>query len=329
MAFGSPLSCGKRKASAGDHELEQEQEQKQAKGSCGEIAVKQGSEANGFHRASAAGAVTNPAARRRVTGKRPASLHEASVCMGALSEPSTSELQAQRKITTLVINLDRRKDRWESCETRLRNLDPLLDIQRVPATDGVADDVPLTAVGQEWTTERNGKYDGRKGYQKNVTLQMTPGERGCAMSHVRAWRIVAESDNAASCRPFLILEDDAVPTPSFAKHIGRKVARASEEKADILYLGYIKGAPWRRKVEIGLYEAEYLWTTVGYVLWPSGARKLLDLLPVDEPVDNFMAWQISQNRLLALATVPEIVKQELEWDQASDVPHSDDAAFTS
>lgn len=26
-------------------------------------------------------------------------------------------------------------------------------------------------------------------------------------------------------------------------------------------------------------EAEYLWTTVAYVLWPSGARRLLEELP--------------------------------------------------
>ena len=26
-------------------------------------------------------------------------------------------------------------------------------------------------------------------------------------------------------------------------------------------------------------EVEYLWTTVAYVLWPSGARKLLQALP--------------------------------------------------
>lgn len=135
--------------------------------------------------------------------------------------------------------------------------------------------------------------------------------------------------------------------------------------------------------------------TVAYVLWPKGAQKpraeaverlvlygfavfglmnfwrLLELLPVDEPVDNFMAWQIAQRyhnlsdpswrregslmrglwlgrRLFALAVVPEIVKQEmifnihqcvlfsemsasllqeLPWDQASDVPHSDDVVL--
>lgn len=60
--------------------------------------------------------------------------------------------------------------------------------------------------------------------------------------------------------------------------------------------------------------------TVAYVLWPQGAKKqraqgssqryggvagvsfpsprLLELLPVDEPVDNFMGWQMAQ-RLVA------------------------------
>lgn len=48
---------------------------------------------------------------------------------------------------------------------------------------------------------------------------------------------------------------------------------------------------------------------------------------MDEPVDNFMAWQIAERKLLAFAVVPEVVKQELSWDEASDVPHSDDAVL--
>merc|ERR1712224_657183 len=71
------------------------------------------------------------------------------------------------------------------------------------------------------------------------------------------------------------------------------------------------------KVSPGLQEAEYLWTTVCYVLWPEGARKLLATLPVDEPIDNFMAWQVASRRVCALAVTPPLVDQELEWDQGS------------
>ncbi|CAE8734406.1 unnamed protein product [Polarella glacialis] len=259
--------------------------------------------------------------RRRVTGKRPA---PADRSCEASSTPNVQRA-SKEPMRTLVINLDRRKDRWESMRSRLNSLEGLetfpLRLERFPATDGSVDEVPTETISQTWTTDRNAKYDGRPGYRVGVQLQMTPGERGCAMSHVRAWRSVA----ASTCeKPVLILEDDAVPSPTtFLKRLARSVPRAAAAEADLVYLGYIKGAPWRRQVAPGLHEAEYLWTTVSYVLWPSGARKLLACLPVDEPIDNFMGWLTSQRRVLALAAVPQMVTQELEWDQGSDVPHSD------
>merc|ERR1711874_691428 len=100
-------------------------------------------------------------------------------------------------------------------------------------------------------------------------------------------------------------EDDAVLAKNFSRRLSSALKSASRVTPDVLYLGYIQGAPWRRKVTAGLYEAEYLWTTVGYILWPRGARKLLELLPVDCPVDNFMAWQMATQRLQGFAVVPE------------------------
>lgn len=230
-------------------------------------------------------------------------------------------------LRTLVVNLGRRRDRWIGVQKRLASLPSgLLAVERLVATDGRTEgSVEEAAVLRKWTTDRNAKYDGRQGSRAGVELEMTVGERGCAMSHVRAWREVA----ASAERPVLILEDDAVLAKSFAKRLKPLLRAAIAGNADALYLGYINGAKWRGKVSPGLYEAEYLWTTVAYVLWPRGARKLLDALPVDCPVDNFMAWQIASNRLRALAVVPELVDQEGEWDFGSDVAHSDDILLDS
>ena len=41
----------------------------------------------------------------------------------------------------------------------------------------------------------------------------------------------------------------------------------------------------------------YVWTTVGYVIWPSAAKTFTRLLPMDMPVDNFMAWEAREGRL--------------------------------
>lgn len=231
----------------------------------------------------------------------------------------------------LVINLDHRQDRWRGVRGRLGPLQAAgcLTVERLPATDGrcAAAQAPASDVAYEWTTDRNARYDGRQGYRPGVRLQFTPGERGCAMSHVRAWREVAAGSCAGdSEEPVLVLEDDAVPAEAFCKRFPQLLLKAPSD-ADVLYLGYIKGAPFRSKIAPGLYEAEYLWTTVGYVLWPRGAKKLLSSLPVDQPVDNWMGWLSAVRRLRAFAVSPALVDQAQEWDLDSDVRHSDDAVF--
>lgn len=270
-----------------------------------------------------------PGKRRRLNGKTPPS-----ACLNLTSFAAPATVKSFR---TLVLNLDRRSDRWKGIQDRLASLERagVLAMERFPATDGqVEGAIDEGAVLQEWTTDRNSKYDGRPGYRAGVKLKMTPGERGCAMSHVRAWRTVASVGGSDAkddgCRgveePVLIFEDDAVLKKAFTKRLRSAVDASSEAGADVLYLGYINGAPWRRRIAPGLQEAEYLWTTVAYALWPRGARKLLQT-PVDCPVDNFMAWQSATKRILAFAVVPELVEQEGEWDFGSDVPHSDDTVL--
>merc|ERR1712129_5167 len=63
------------------------------------------------------------------------------------------------------------------------------------------------------------------------------------------------------------------------------------------------GSPWRRRVggkvgQDGQYciaEAEYPCTTHAYVIWAAGAQKLLSMLPVDAPLDHWMARACSRH----------------------------------
>merc|ERR1740130_2345529 len=83
--------------------------------------------------------------------------------------------------------------------------------------------------------------------------------------------------------------------------------------------------PWVKDLgTTGLAQAEYVWTTVGYVIWPSGAKKLLQRLPVDSPVDNYMSWASHEKETTVYAFKTPIIKQELPWNLASDVEHSDE-----
>jgi len=121
----------------------------------------------------------------------------------------------------------------------------------------------------------------------------------------------------------LVLEDDAAPTPTFTSTLRRALA-ALPADGNVLYLGYSQAADWRRELTADLAEVEYVWTTVGYIVWPSAAKLFLSRLPVDGPVDNWMAGLAAAGDVKAYATRPKIVMQADAWNVNSDVAHSDE-----
>jgi len=119
------------------------------------------------------------------------------------------------------------------------------------------------------------------------------------------------------------LEDDAAPTPEFTEILCRALVSLPDD-AHVLYLGYSQAADWRRQVTPDLVEAEYVWTTVAYIVWPAGARVMLSRLPIDQPVDNWMANLCSEGHLKSYCVRPKIVLQADAWNVNSDVGHSDE-----
>eukprot|EP00439_Symbiodinium_sp_Y106_P023569 s150_g2.t2 len=220
-------------------------------------------------------------------------------------------------IKAVLINLDRRPDRLAECSKRLETHCPWLQYNRMRASDGKIDTITSEdwEVSNSWHTGRNVVYQKirsrRKGWDDLHTyvireLPMSAGERGCASSHIRAWRHCID-----------VFEDDAVPTQEFTEGLSRALASLPSD-ADVLYLGYSQAAEWRR-------HAEYVWTTVAYMVWPEGAHKLLSKLPVNQPVDNFMATLCADGDIKAYCMRPKIVHQADGWNVKSDVGHSDEA----
>jgi len=155
--------------------------------------------------------------------------------------------------------------------------------------------------------------------------RMSDGERGCAHSHLRMWKLAAER-----AEPTLVLEDDIQfcftrSDSSLGEADGhvftRRLALAMQHAPsdlDVLYLGW---SGWRdghnrhpkdseeERPDAHDYmrKAEYVWTTVAYVLTQAGAKKLLAAATptISQPVDNFMAWEASQGRLNAYVVLDE------------------------
>jgi GR25 family glycosyltransferase involved in LPS biosynthesis len=217
------------------------------------------------------------------------------------------------------------------CSERLRLCCPWLKHARFDASDGRRDTISLDDVVVSWNTASNVIYQKKRAIRKGWNdldsyqvreLQLSPGERGCALSHIRAWKLCLERAGDTN-QPLVVLEDDAAPTPEFTSVLRRALASLPTD-ADLLYLGYSQAAEWRRELSENLVEAEYVWTTVGYIIWPAGARQLLSRLPVTGPVDNWMAGIGATGDIKAYAVRPKVILQADAWNVNSDVAHSDE-----
>lgn len=217
------------------------------------------------------------------------------------------------------------------CNAKLAQHCPWLEHVRFRASDGKSDAISRDDVTFSWNTANNVRYQKlratRKGWNdldsyKVKDLEHSAGERGCSASHIRAWKHCLEHAGEAE-RPLLVLEDDAAPIENFTEILERALA-ALPRDAHVLYLGYSQAADWRREISPELVEAEYVWTTVGYIIWPAGARILLGRLPVDQPVDNWMAAACASGVLKSYCVRPKIIRQADAWNVNSDVGHSDE-----
>jgi len=247
-----------------------------------------------------------------------------------LADYSGPKLSLQ-SLRAVVVNLDRRPDRMDGVSARLREQCPWLSYSRFDASDGRRDIIRSEDVALSWHTGPNVVYQRlrsmRKGWDdldsyKERKLELSAGERGCALSHIRAWRHCLEQAGNTDM-PLLVLEDDAAPTSEFTALLARAAAAVPAD-AHVLYLGYSQAAEWRRAVSPDIAESEYVWTTVGYVVWPAGARVMLSRLPVDQPVDNWMACLNASGDLRSYCVTPKIVRQADAWNINSDVGHSDE-----
>lgn len=244
---------------------------------------------------------------------------------------ANEEASLLRNLKTIVISLERRPDRMQGCAARLAAICPQLQFRLFPAVDGRTTAIGTNLVTRSWDNSDNVVYQRirseRKGWDdlhtyQERTMELSPGERGCAASHIGAWRQCLE---AGTDQPLLVLEDDAAPMPDFAAILKRALAALPDDGgAHVLYLGYSQAAHWRRELSPELVESEYVWTTVGYLIWPAAARFLLSNLPVNQPVDNWMATFCAKGELKAYCIRPKLIRQSDAWNCGSDIRHSDE-----
>ena len=203
------------------------------------------------------------------------------------------------------INLDSRPERRVRLESQLEALD--MKATRVRGFHSY--EVGQNTIGNTWVADLNSRFDTRQHPERVVRL--SSGERGCAGSHAYIWR-----QNAHAQEPIVIFEDDAMLQPGFKERLMKAIGfinHLNDIVPPILYLEHLV-AKWghqRYKLDsdFEVREVQYAWNLSGYVVWPQTIRVLLENMPMNEPVDNYIARLYYDGKLKAYACNPMIVKQ--------------------
>jgi len=222
----------------------------------------------------------------------------------------------------VFINLDERVDRRVQVELNLRAVG--MSALRFQALRG--QDVAETLVTRTWDSTVNSQFDVKT---LPAILKMSPGERGCAASHAHLWQQVASLP--LDSPPLLVLEDDVCFCPGIVQECASRIAVVEavlppEQRRLLLYPG-AEVVAWRAPEAavwpdaIRWREAHYLWQTSSYLLWPAAARVLVSHMPIDAPVDVFIAQHVMTRRLTALVAQPPLAWQAAPYKNG-DIRHS-------
>jgi GR25 family glycosyltransferase involved in LPS biosynthesis len=224
-----------------------------------------------------------------------------------------------------VINLDRQTGRWHQIQrelTRIRDIHgaPLTDLtKRLSAVDARYDHEPAPELVQQGYTLADQLYvdphplPAGVGSPAEIPIEMSREEVAVALSHVKAWQLIAGGDHQYS----LVLEDDVYFRSAFPKVLDRAwsaVASKQEPVAlDLLYVSYAEargGADWTAAPAPLRRPVRGLWQLSGYVLSKRGAAKLLDNLPVRGPVDLWINFVFGELDVFTLRR--PMIKQRLD-----------------
>jgi glycosyl transferase, family 25 len=160
-------------------------------------------------------------------------------------------------ISALVINLDHSPDRLAFQQQQLAKLNlPMQRLMAIRSTEIAYSDYETLANGWE--------------------RKMSSAEVACFLSHKAAWQYVVDSN-----KPWLIMEDDALLSRSVPEILHELINQ--KDKIDYVTLETRYRRKWLDKKSIhlvGEYQLRRLYQdrsgAAAYVLFPSGAKKLLN-----------------------------------------------------
>lgn len=176
---------------------------------------------------------------------------------------------------TYIINLDE----TEEGKRRLPIIQGIFpNSKRFPATYGKKFDFKPyydSVLTKNWD---HGKW---KSDKSNI-IDLSDGEKGIIMSHYNLWTKIAKEKE-----PHIILEDDAIGVNSNTQMVLNEIIETLPKDYDIYLLGFIDLEPINvTSLHSKVKEFVLLHS---YIITPKGAKKLLQELPINMPVDSWLS----------------------------------------
>lgn len=223
-------------------------------------------------------------------------------------------LERLRIARVMVINLDRRRDRWDYVSAHLRACG-LQRFTRVSAVDGRA----LPAGSLDLLSPRARELIRRRQRWHHEEMHEL-GSVGAALSHLGLWRRLAD----AADERWLILEDDIRFEDGLEDVLGRALAELPD-RFDALFLGHHSNFPGCDVVPEVEMRSAMIATSMrfyglhAYVLSSSGAARLAArVLPLWIHLDQLISHLCHARELDGYFVIPSVVSQ-LEDELGSDI----------
>jgi GR25 family glycosyltransferase involved in LPS biosynthesis len=191
------------------------------------------------------------------------------------------------------INLDRRPDRNDHIIKTLKYLD-LFDMSyKIEAIDGTI--LKPEQISNKLITQE-GIFDA---YESNIVdyKTLTPGGIGCALSHRKTYQYIIHN----KINKCLILEDDCKINVDINKILDQ-IENKIPNNFDMLFLGY-HVAYINKDIDDYYFIPDKVYGLFGYIVSLKGAKKLLEMFPLDLQIDTEIS--IHMNKFNAYCLKPE------------------------
>jgi GR25 family glycosyltransferase involved in LPS biosynthesis len=231
---------------------------------------------------------------------------------------SNTEIESKYLNKIMVINLDKRQDRWNKWNINNKNInkDICNIVERISAVDGSTIKMNTTI----YELFKNNQF----GWRKSIM--------GCALSHIKVWHeLMNELDDSM----YFICEDDMCPNTEWSLSLLNTMIENIPEGAELLYLGGVLPSN-KQQLPSVLEQVNTYWAKIkpntlfipeketdtfhfcaySYLLTKSGAKKLIQWLEESDMrcftgIDHILgSYQIGLHKYISTPLITQCFQEE-------------------